>query len=105
MASTILIAVDVRSAHNVGSFFRTCDGLGIDYLHITGFSPYPVMLKDDKRLPHIAQKAQKDIHKTALGAEETFPHAYSEDTMPLLENSAKITGTFVLLNRLNNPLI
>lgn len=89
MAKTVLVAVDVRSAHNVGSFFRTCDGLGVDHLYLTGISPHPVKTENDTRLPHIAQKAQKDIHKTALGAEVTFPHSYYDDTILLLEDLRK----------------
>ena len=65
-----LVAVDVRSAHNVGSFFRTCDGLGAE-LYLVGVSPRPVH-DDDDRLPHIAKKANKEIAKTALGAEKTL---------------------------------
>lgn len=64
-----LVAVDVRSAHNVGSFFRTCDGLGAE-LYLVGISPRPEN-DDDTRLPHIARKATKEIAKTALGAEKT----------------------------------
>lgn len=64
----IVIAHNVRSAHNIGSLMRTCEGLGIEKLYLTGFSPYPPV-KNDTRLPHIAQKAGSMINKTALGAE------------------------------------
>ncbi len=64
-----LVAVDVRSAHNIGAFFRTCDGLGAE-LYLVGICPRP-RHDDDTRLPHIARKAEKEIAKTALGAEKT----------------------------------
>jgi tRNA G18 (ribose-2'-O)-methylase SpoU len=64
-----LVVVDVRSAYNVGSFFRTCDGLGAE-LYLVGISPLPVH-ENDRRLPYIANKADKEIAKTALGAEKT----------------------------------
>lgn len=83
---TVLVAVDVRSSHNVGSFFRTCDGLGVDAVYLTGITPYPSGQEADGRLPHIAQKVEKDIHKTALGAEKTLPWHYHTNTMHLLES-------------------
>ncbi len=52
----IVILDDVRSMHNVGSVFRTCDAFSIEAIYLCGFTPTP---------PH------RDIHKTALGAEET----------------------------------
>src|SRR5690606_22049552 len=39
-------------------------------LILVGISPYPIGDSSDKRLPHIARKAQLAIAKTALGAEE-----------------------------------
>ena len=71
-----LVAVDIRSAHNIGSFFRTCDGFGAS-LYIVGASPRP-LYDDDTRLPHIARKAEKEIAKTALGAEKTVSWRYAE---------------------------
>ena len=52
----IVILDDVRSMHNVGSVFRTCDAFAISELFLCGYTPAP---------PH------RDIHKTALGATET----------------------------------
>ncbi|MCA9324097.1 TrmH family RNA methyltransferase [Candidatus Saccharibacteria bacterium] len=74
---TILVAVDVRSAHNIGSLFRTCDGFGAD-LWLVGICPRP-MGENDDRLPYIAQKAHKEIAKTAIGAEETVNWQYFPD--------------------------
>ena len=68
MRQIILIAHNLRSTHNVGSLFRTAEGLGIKKLYLSGYTPYPVSKTDD-RLPHIARKAEADIAKTALGAE------------------------------------
>ncbi len=52
----IVILDDVRSMHNVGSTFRTCDAFAVQALYLCGYTPAP---------PH------RDIHKTALGATET----------------------------------
>lgn len=65
-----LVAHDIRSTHNVGAFFRTCDGLGVQEIIFSGYTPYPT-LEGDERLPHFADKITRQIHKTALGAEST----------------------------------
>jgi 23S rRNA (guanosine2251-2'-O)-methyltransferase len=52
----IVILDDVRSMHNVGSVFRTCDAFAMEAMYLCGYTPAP---------PH------RDIHKTALGAEDT----------------------------------
>jgi tRNA G18 (ribose-2'-O)-methylase SpoU len=70
-----VVAVDVRSAHNVGSFFRTCDGFGAE-LYLVGITPHP-RLSTDVRLPHVAKKAEEAIAKTALGAEKTVTWRYA----------------------------
>ncbi len=65
-----LVAHDIRSTHNVGAFFRTCDGLGVEKIIFSGYTPYPTF-EGDSRLPHFADKITRQIHKTALGAEST----------------------------------
>lgn len=60
-ASKLPVAVildQVRSMHNVGSVFRTADAFRIGQLWLCGITPRP---------PH------REIHKTALGAEDTVP--------------------------------
>ena len=66
----VLIIHNVRSAHNAGSLLRTADGLGVELVVFSGYTPYPGV-KNDTRLPHIVQKTERQIHKTALGAETT----------------------------------
>jgi 23S rRNA (guanosine2251-2'-O)-methyltransferase len=69
MPTRILIAHNLRSTHNVGSLLRTAEGLGVRTVYLTGYTPYPQNPYDD-RLPHISQKLHRQIHKTALGAED-----------------------------------
>jgi 23S rRNA (guanosine2251-2'-O)-methyltransferase len=64
----VLVVHNVRSAYNVGSILRTADGFGVDKVYLSGFTPYP-LAKEDSRLPHVAIRADKQIAKTALGAE------------------------------------
>jgi tRNA G18 (ribose-2'-O)-methylase SpoU len=82
--SIVVIAHDIRSAHNIGSLFRTCDGLGIDKLYLTGYCPYP-QTTQDQRLPHVAMRAHKQIAKTALGAESSMPWKHCADIKVALQ--------------------
>ena len=68
MKDLILIAHNLRSAHNVGSLLRTAEGLGATVI-FTGYTPYPTLPTGDSRLPHQSAKLTKQISKTALGAE------------------------------------
>lgn len=77
MSEIIVIAHNIRSTHNIGSIFRTCEGFGVTKIIISGYSPYP-KLPDDSRLPHIESKLTLQIHKTALGAETMVPFEHQE---------------------------
>lgn len=83
MRKIILIAHNIRSTHNVGSLLRTADGLGVEKVYLTGYTPYPAM-DNDPRLPHLAAKLTKQIHKTALGAEASLSWQYSPDIFEAL---------------------
>ncbi len=61
----IAILDNVRSLNNVGSVFRTSDALCLEEIYLCGITPTP---------PH------NDIHKTALGAEDSMTWSYHEDT-------------------------
>lgn len=82
MRSIIVIAHNIRSTHNVGSIFRTCEGFGVERLILSGYTPHP-QVDNDERLPHIVRKLEQQISKTALGAESLVPYEYHE--MPPLE--------------------
>ena len=62
----IVILDEVRSMHNVGSAFRTCDAFAIEAIYLCGYTPVP---------PH------RDIHKTALGATDTVAWQHFATTM------------------------
>ena len=52
---------NIRSAHNVGSIFRTADGAGFDHVYLAGYTPLPVDRFGRERV---------DIDKVALGAQK-----------------------------------
>jgi tRNA G18 (ribose-2'-O)-methylase SpoU len=56
---------NVRSLNNVGSFFRTCDAFAVERLVLCGITGTP---------------PDREIHKTALGAEQTVPWIYFKET-------------------------
>jgi 23S rRNA (guanosine2251-2'-O)-methyltransferase len=72
----IVILDEVRSMHNVGSAFRTCDAFAIEALYLCGYTPTP---------PH------RDIHKTALGATESVKWMHFTSTADAV-NAAKKDG-------------
>lgn len=78
MPKITLVLHNIRSTHNVGSIFRTADGLGVANIICSGYTPYP-KIPNDKRLPHIAEKTTSQIKKTALGAENTIPFEHVVD--------------------------
>lgn len=92
----VLVINNVRSAHNVGSLLRSADGLGVDRVLICGFSPYPSR-EGDTRLPHIAQKVDRSIAKTSLGAERSLAWEYHEDILGALK---KLAGQGFLISAL-----
>jgi len=68
MKTLVVILDNIRSTYNVGAIFRTCEGLGVNKVILTGYTPFL-----DKGLPHEQAKLRKQIHKTALGAEDIVP--------------------------------
>ena len=82
----VIIAHNLRSCHNVGSILRTADGLGIQKVLLTGYTPYPQTADGDSRMPHIARKIQASIHKTALGAEESVDWQHADDIFAVIQD-------------------
>jgi tRNA G18 (ribose-2'-O)-methylase SpoU len=72
----IVVLDNVRSLHNVGSVFRTADAFLLEAVYLCGITSTP---------PHA------EIHKTALGAEDTVDWKHFEDTHVAL-NELKAAG-------------
>lgn len=62
----VVVLDDIRSLHNVGSVFRTCDAFRIEKILLCGKTGIP---------PH------PEIHKSALGAEYTMDWMYMENAL------------------------
>jgi len=84
-----VIAHDIRSAHNVGSIFRTADSAGLAHVYLTGFTATP---------------EHRGVRKTALGAENAVPWSRHEDPFVLLD-MLKSDGTrIVALERIDGAI-
>jgi len=66
----IVILDDVRSLHNIGSVFRTCDAFLVEKVYLCGITATP---------------PNKEIHKTALGATETVEWEYAKDVVEVVK--------------------
>ena len=84
--TTIAVLDNIRSAHNVGSIFRTADAFGITEIYLCGTSPTPI----DK-----FNRPRKDIAKVSLGAEKTVPWRYFSSSLRAV-NSLKKKGIKIL---------
>ena len=62
----VVVLDNIRSAHNVGSAFRTADSFGIDKVFLCGISAVP---------------PSAEIRKSALGAEDAVPWEHFDDTL------------------------
>ena len=70
----VVVLDNVRSLYNVGSVFRTSDAFRLQGICLCGITARP---------PHI------EIHKTALGAEDSVAWRYYEDTLECVDNLRK----------------
>lgn len=103
MRKIVVIAHDIRSTHNVGSLFRTCEGMGVSKVFLSGYTPYPKS-KHDVRLPHETDKLTKQIHKTALGAEDLLAWEHVDDIFKLLALLKQDSYTIIALEQTPNSI-
>ncbi len=66
----VVVLDNIRSAHNVGSVFRTSDSFKIDKIWLCGICAVP---------------PSAEIHKSALGAEDSVAWEYVADTLDALK--------------------
>ena len=66
----VVVLDDIRSMHNIGSVFRTSDAFRIECIYLCGITAIP---------PHV------DIHKTALGAEDSVNWKYEKSAVEIVD--------------------
>lgn len=94
MRKIIVVMHNIRSSHNVGAMLRTADGLGVETVVFSGYTPYPKKDKDN-RLPHLAEKINKQIQKTALGAIQSVAWEVVDNLEEYLK-SKKLEGYLIV---------
>ena len=75
----IVVLDDVRSLYNVGSVFRSCDAFRVEAVYLCGITATP---------------PNAEIHKTALGGEDSVDWEYFKTTEEAVEK-LKAKGYFV----------
>ena len=66
----VVVLDEVRSLHNIGSIFRTSDAFLVKAIYLCGITATP---------PH------PEMHKTALGAEDTVDWIYQKQTLEAVD--------------------
>ncbi len=79
-----VVAHDLRSAHNVGSVFRTADAAGLAHVYLTGITALP---------------DHRGVAKTALGAQDSVPWTAEPDVHALLARLRAEGVTIAALER------
>lgn len=84
----IVVLDDVRSLHNVGSVFRTADAFRLEAIYLCGITATPdtVTNADGTVIKDCSLKAVQEIHKTALGAEESVDWRYFKSATDAVES-------------------
>ena len=79
----IVVLHNIRSCYNVGAILRTAEGFGAKKVILSGYTP---RVHDENLLPHLREKLDKEIHKTALGAENMLDVYSCGDIISELKN-------------------
>ncbi len=87
--SLCVVLNSIRSLHNVGSIFRTCDAVGVEKLYLCGITGYP---------------PNQQLAKTALDAQKYVPWEYREDLLKLVDELKAEHYTIVLLEQIEGGL-
>lgn len=99
-----LVLHNIRSAHNVGSIFRTADAVGVSKIYLCGITPVPgtgdskLQVPNSKKFINSKLQIKTDkVAKTALGAEKTMPWEYHTQTARLLRKLKRKNGKLKII--------
>ena len=88
-SGTVLVLDNIRSAHNVGSAFRTADAFKADRIFLCGICATP---------------PSAEIHKSALGAEDSVPWEHCGDTLATVKKLREEGYTIVSVEQTRNSV-
>ena len=86
----VLVLDNIRSMHNVGSAFRTCDAFNVERLYLCGITGTP---------------PNKEISKTALGATESVEWEYRESVEELAKELKSEGYAIILVEQTDNSVL
>lgn len=91
----ILLLDNIRSVHNVGSIFRTAEGVGVAKIYCVGTTPVPVDRFGRKR---------SDFAKVSLGAEDLVEWEHVQDAHKLIKEMKKDNWKIVALEQTKDSI-
>lgn len=77
-----LVLHNIRSTYNVGAILRTAEGLGVNQVFYSGYTP---RYNDTNLLPHLREKLNHQIAKSAIGAEKLVAQENIDDLQNWLD--------------------
>ncbi|MBO5699482.1 MAG: RNA methyltransferase [Bacteroidaceae bacterium] len=86
----VVVLDNVRSLHNVGSVFRTADAFRLQGVYLCGITACP---------------PSPEIHKTALGAEDSVDWKYFENTLDAVEQLKAEGYTVFAIEQVHNSIM
>ncbi len=86
----VVVLNNIRSLYNVGSIFRTADGIGVEKLYLCGITPIP---------------PDTQITKTALGAEKTVAWKFFEKAVDAIKQAKADGYEIVLLEQTHKSVL
>lgn len=88
----VLVLNNIRSTYNVGAILRTAEGLGVAKVVYAGYTP---RYNDDSLLPHLRAKLNRQIERSAIGAEKMVAQEAVTDLAAWLD-AQKVAGWTVV---------
>lgn len=85
----VVVLDDVRSLNNIGSMFRTADAFLIEKIYLCGITATP---------------PSPEIHKTALGAEDSVEWEYVTDAVSLVDRLKSEGYTVCAIEQVNGSV-
>ncbi len=86
----IVVADNLRSLNNIGSLFRSADAFGIEKIYLCGICATP---------------PNREIHKTALGAELTIQWEYVKECCDAIQSLKNLGYTIIVLEQVEGSVM
>lgn len=95
-----MVLNNIRSTYNVGAILRTAEGLGVSRVIYAGYTP---RYNDNSLLPHLRAKLNRQIERSAVGAEKMVAQEAVVDLADWLEKQKAVGWTIIGLENNLTP--